>query len=421
MKPVLNPLVFPPYLPSVGSLSNNNGDILTLSMSDLWNRVPMEEGPIFASGLELNKMYKGRMRLNGSSRYTRAAFGGTALTTLSQFLSNGVIQDTRQFFTDPDPNNNQDTFPGATMGESRNNLYGPYPDVGTYFYAILKYYENGTKYPQFVGSWLYGLLQPGILLDSLESPPYAEDDNLYDFNEVIVVKMRYDDRNANATRCLTPLPSSDCLANRITLETPSICTGIGNKTQTAYGSQCQTWWGNLSDAKKETEGLKLYNLYPDISEMMCYNREQDEEYQIMSVVPPLNTQPAQCWYLPCKLEGFDRIVEPELKNARGDCSTDFCGTIVNVVESTDIDLDNITSVVDCALEDFEADNDPGGGGNTGTGGGGNTGTGGGNGGEEEESGSSLNWIISGILTLVVILIVILIVLVRKRKKSSKDK
>ncbi len=408
MIPNAKPLIYPDYLPPAGSLSDPDGDILDLGIRDLWDRIPMEEGPITSSEMQPGRIYKGRLStgafgngpsngpyssgipISGSHWANPMNGTGPDVVTLRDALQK--LLAVRNDYFDSAMNN----FWGGFVDWQNGFIYG----LWNVYYNI---YNDAPKDGEFNAAYfnnavLYGLDSPEDTVPKIDS-------------EVMIFKMSISDANVNLTRCLTPLPSTICLQDRILQSTPEVCLGVGMLTSSSIGSQCQTWWGSIPDdsgiTNKNSEIEKLYNLYPDISAMSCSNRFNNPDFLQMKGVAPLSSTSDQCWYRPCSLEGYDRLVVPELANSRGECSTDFCGTIVNVVDSTNLNIEDFENYVNCSASDYDS-TEPGDGGNTGGGGGNNTDT-------ENNSESKLGLIGVFIIILLVLFFVLVFVIYKRTK------
>jgi len=164
------------------------------------------------------------------------------------------------------------------------------------------------------------------------------------------------DRNSagKQTKCTVPVMDTQCRVNRINGLRPNTCTGL--TADGAFGLECETWYDGMEEnsgtPNRTTIVENLCTDHPWLEECMCqarFTRGDYEKYknELFNAVSDV------CWYQPCKIPGSDRLVTPDEERARNTCESDICGNFINVVNSDNIDIEGMRSVVGCSDSEFE--------------------------------------------------------------------
>lgn len=154
--------------------------------------------------------------------------------------------------------------------------------------------------------------------------------------------------HGTSTYCTVPQTTSQCIINKVTAAAPPMCTPLAMKD--SYGDKCRMWYDSLPDETgpitKATVSQSICTKYPYLDECRCINRDQDPIFKRLTNGGN-STVSDICWYLGCKMPGFDRRITPDMDRARNTCTADLCQNIVQVIDSIDIDVMAANQATDC--------------------------------------------------------------------------
>lgn len=107
---------------------------------------------------------------------------------------------------------------------------------------------------------------------------------------------------------------------------------------------CRAWADSSQHAFADGVIVDWCKVYPDSPVCTCLQREKDKGYMSVQGLFPFSDG---CWYLPCKdHEMFNRLSTYDLRHPK-DCPVNICEQIINIVDSNNIDLSNISMDIDC--------------------------------------------------------------------------
>lgn len=151
-----------------------------------------------------------------------------------------------------------------------------------------------------------------------------------------------------STYCTVPQTTDNCITNKVTGAPPAQCTPLAMKD--SYGDNCRMWYDALPDdignVTKATVSQAICTKYPYLDECKCLNRDQDPIFKRL-IHGGNSTISDICWYLGCKMPGFDRRITPDMDKARNTCTAELCQNIVQVIDSIDIDVMAAEQATDC--------------------------------------------------------------------------
>lgn len=154
------------------------------------------------------------------------------------------------------------------------------------------------------------------------------------------------------TSCTIPRYTEHCIPNKVTGAAPPLCTPLAMRDFT--GDSCRSWYDTLPDDQgpitKATVSQGICDKYPYLDECLCLNRNLDPMYQRLSNGTGATVSDV-CWWLGCKMTGYDRRITPDMERARNTCTADMCQNIIQVIDSKDIDLLAANQATDCKRQD----------------------------------------------------------------------
>jgi hypothetical protein len=162
-------------------------------------------------------------------------------------------------------------------------------------------------------------------------------------------------RRALAT---VPYTRSDCAVSRIDATKPPVCTSLA-ATRTVDGDQSLAWFYSLpldkatvSQAGEMQRICRDYDSYNStaqkhkLPECSCINAEDNPSFVKLNT--NFTTTTKLCWYRPCYVTGSDRLITPADEIARRRCQANVCQSVLNIVDATDIKLDDLKQMVNCS-------------------------------------------------------------------------
>jgi hypothetical protein len=170
------------------------------------------------------------------------------------------------------------------------------------------------------------------------------------------------------TLATVPYLRPDCARSPLSrYPTASECTELASERIT--DSIGLKWFDTLPNegnvGTKVSEMNRICRLYPGLHECLCLNRETNATYQETQVF--FKTTSPMCWYIPCQVSGFDRLITPPDEAARNACQANVCQNIVSVIDSSTVSVDDLKATINCTSAEWEGASGGGGGGGGGGG------------------------------------------------------
>ena len=160
--------------------------------------------------------------------------------------------------------------------------------------------------------------------------------------------------------CFTPF-AGPCAANEMTQQPSAECFPMNENGADQVGVFCRDAYDTLlTDASKSTKVIEVCDAYPDIDACSCLERNNPAQPSNVTYADMKNSafQAASdnCWFLPCKLDGLDRLRTPSQIDGANNCTGTFCQNLIEISDSQDIDLEGVEQYVNCSQEELDAIN-----------------------------------------------------------------
>ena len=170
------------------------------------------------------------------------------------------------------------------------------------------------------------------------------------------------------TLATVPYLRPDCARSPLSrYPTAAECTELAaERTTDSIGLK---WFDTLPDegnvGSKTSEMNRICRVFPGLHECLCLNRETNATYQEAQIF--FKTTSPVCWYIPCQVSGFDRLITPKEVDARNACQANVCQNIVSVIDSSSVSVDDLKATINCTSAEWEGATGGGGGGGGGGG------------------------------------------------------
>jgi hypothetical protein len=158
------------------------------------------------------------------------------------------------------------------------------------------------------------------------------------------------------TLATVPYIRDGCAPSRTGLTLAKECTVLAEDHNRLGPTDGWKWYldglpdtGSLS---KTSSVENVCGLFPSLQECDCLARQERPNFNQFKT--NFTSTSEICWYLPCSLEGSDRLVTPQQAKARDECSPNVCQSITNVVNSDKVDLKDVQNTINCSTEEYEA-------------------------------------------------------------------
>jgi hypothetical protein len=175
-------------------------------------------------------------------------------------------------------------------------------------------------------------------------------------SQVLTVKGGNQIHASMISPCTIPFKRSDCLKSKVSDTQSRICTWT---TAENTENPCFEWLKSLPESQgiqlsyaNQTEQANLIcQNYPDLPECDCIARNSRRLFNNLS--NNFKAVSDICWYLPCKLEGYDRQITPSDRLQRANCKTTVCQNILNVLDSSENTLNELKQSIACSKDEWE--------------------------------------------------------------------